>query len=146
LGDEVKLDGYIERDKRGRPVALYLGPRQPQTIEFTVPIRIVSEANLREHWAKRAKRKTAQQVEMIVELRNVLRQSPRVAFPCVVTLTRIGPRRLDSDNLANGFKAVRDAIAGVLGIDDGDSRIRFEYEQEANGKREYGVRVGITFY
>lgn len=139
----MKLDGHIQRDESGKPVALYLGPRQPRVIEFYAPIRIVSEANLREHWAVKAKRKTAQQCEMIVMLRNALQQKPKVKFPCVVSLTRVGSRRMDSDNLANGFKATRDAIANVLGIDDGDSRIRFEYHQEANGKREYGVRVRI---
>ena len=116
-----------------------------RSIEFSAPIRIVSEANDRSHWAVKHKRKSAQQTEMIIVLRNVLRESPKVAFPCVVTLTRIGPRAIDSDNLANGFKGVRDAIAGELEIDDGDSRIKFEYEQEAIGKREYGVRVKISW-
>lgn len=138
-----EYDFEIERDKEGMPVALDRLRAPEEWIEFTVPIKVVSEANLREHWAVKAKRKTAQQVEMIVTLRNVLRQSPKVAFPCVVRLTRIGARRMDSDNLANGFKAVRDAIASVLGIDDGDPRITFQYDQEVIGKRQYAVKVQI---
>jgi hypothetical protein len=143
----MKLDGHIERDESGMPTALYLAPRTPQmvSIGFTAPIRIVSEANSREHWAQRLKRKTAQQTETIIELRRVLRDSPKVRFPCVVTLTRIGSRRMDSDNLANGFKGVRDAIAHELRIDDGDERITFEYKQDVIKKRDYAIRVGIAF-
>jgi len=122
-----------------------LSPFLGRSIEFYAPIRIVSEANDRSHWAVKYKRKTAQQGEMIIILRNVLRKNPKVAFPCVVSLTRIGPRRIDDDNLANGFKGVRDSIAHELDVDDGDHRIRFEYDQEVIGKREYGVRVKISW-
>ncbi|HEY6244582.1 MAG TPA: hypothetical protein VIX17_11570 [Pyrinomonadaceae bacterium] len=122
-----------------------VSPFLGRSIEFSAPIRIVSEANDRSHWAVKHKRKTAQQGEMIIILRNVLRQNPKVTFPCVVTLTRIGPRRIDDDNLAGGCKFCRDAIAHELDIDDGDERIKFEYDQEVIGKREYGVRVKISW-
>jgi len=124
-----------------RDVTPFLG----RSIEFFAPIRIVSEANLREHWAVKNRRKTTQQTEMIIVLRNVLRQSPKITLPCVVTLTRIGPRKIDDDNLANGCKGIRDAIAHELDVDDGDSRITFHYDQEVIGKREYGVRVKISW-
>lgn len=38
-------------------------------------------------------------------------------------------RVLDDDNLTGGFKALRDAIARSLGVDDGDNRIRWECRQ-----------------
>lgn len=51
---------------------------------------------------------------------------------------------LDTDNLANSFKAVQDAIAKRMGIDDGDqSKVHWVYEQRATGKREYGLEVKI---
>lgn len=63
---------------------------------------------------------------------------------CVITLTRVGARMLDPDNLANSFKAVQDAIAKRLGIDDGDqSKVRWVYEQRATGKHQYGLEVKI---
>lgn len=45
---------------------------------------------------------------------------------CILSLRA---SELDDDNLASAHKAFRDAIAKTLGIDDGDSRIRFRYLQ-----------------
>lgn len=47
----------------------------------------------------------------------------------VISLVRFGPGTLDDDNLAGGFKPLRDAIAIELGIDDRDGRVRWEYGQ-----------------
>jgi hypothetical protein len=59
----------------------------------------------------------------------------------VVRLTRIGPRKLDSDNVAGACKATRDGVADWLGVDDGDeSRVRWVYAQERGA---YGVRVEV---
>jgi len=60
-----------------------------------------------------------------------------------ITLTRIAPRALDSDNLASGLKAVRDGVADALGVDDGTSRIEWRYAQERGKPGEYAVRVAI---
>lgn len=49
----------------------------------------------------------------------------RLAFR--ITIIAVGPELLDDDNCATGSKALRDAIATSLGVDDGDGRIRFEY-------------------
>lgn len=62
---------------------------------------------------------------------------------CIVTLIRIGGRRLDPDNLATSFKPLQDAIAETLGIDDGDSRIEWQYRQIQRGKAESGCIVKI---
>jgi len=49
----------------------------------------------------------------------------------VVHLVRAAPRRLDSDNLARAFKAVRDQVAAQLGLaSDADPRVAWLYEQE----------------
>jgi len=62
----------------------------------------------------------------------------------VITLTRIAPGTLDSeDNLHAGFKPVRDGLAGALGLDDGDDRFRWLYGQEKAGRGVYSARVTI---
>jgi hypothetical protein len=65
-------------------------------------------------------------------------------MPCSITLTRIAPRRLDSDNLARSLKAVRDGIADAIGVDDGDPRLEWRYAQEQGAVREYAVRVEVV--
>lgn len=60
----------------------------------------------------------------------------------VVSLVCFRRRALDDDNLIGGCKALRDAIAGSLGIDDGDKRIRFEYSQQVtSGPVGTAVRI-----
>jgi len=110
-------------------------------LAFTMPVRVVSEANLREHWRTKHGRKKEQQ-EIVSEEWMDVRHVP-IALPCVVRLVRIGPKRLDADNLAGSFKHVQDGVARELGIDDGDERIKWEYEQVAVGKRVYQVRVEV---
>ena len=41
----------------------------------------------------------------------------------VVTFTRLGGKRLDRSNLPTATKAVEDAVAFMLGADDGDDRL-----------------------
>lgn len=112
-------------------------------MEFTVPIRIESEMNKREHWSVRRKRFTEHKACV-----SYAWPKPRYRDygdgPLLVTLTRIGPRKLDSDNLASGFKAVRDEIARIVGVDDGDEeRLIFRYRQERGKPREYGAHIRI---
>lgn len=57
-----------------------------------------------------------------------------------VRIVRIGPRPLaDDDNLSGGAKWIRDMIAEVVGVDDGDKRYVWVYEQRRGVKRPYGV-------
>lgn len=114
-----------------------------QKVVFDAPIRIISEANDRSHWAVKSRRRRAQQQEMDVMLLNAL-QGRKVALPCTVKLTRVGPKKMDDDNWINGAKGIRDAIARRLGIDDGDPRIKFEYEQVPIGRREHNIIVEIN--
>jgi copper chaperone CopZ len=63
-------------------------------------------------------------------------------MPCVVTLTRVSPGRLDSDGVVGSMKFVRDAVARWIGVDDKhDDIVAYQYAQE-HGK-EYGVRVAV---
>lgn len=101
-------------------------------------LRIESIANSRfNRWTGTAKKRVQDQ-----HMLAALATTKKPALPVVVTLRRIGPREIDDDNLAGGFKRVRDRIAEWLGCDDGDkSRVRWVYEQVAIGKREYAVQV-----
>jgi len=129
-------------------VAEAVPPRPNPQLAFMMPVKVVSEANLREHWRTRHGRKKKQQDETVLcwpKLPDSLRFPALVTVkaPCVVRLLRIGPKRLDSDNLAGSFKHVQDQIARLIGIDDGSPLIKWEYEQVAVGKRIYQVRVEV---
>ncbi|GAB4240845.1 MAG: hypothetical protein OHK0028_19100 [Deltaproteobacteria bacterium] len=107
-----------------------------------LPVRTWSEANQRGHWGKRARRAKRQR-----EAARLLVRAARLALPAsgpvVITLTRIAPRALDSDNLVSGLKAVRDGVADALRVDDGSSRIEWRYAQAKGKPGEYAVRVEI---
>lgn len=109
----------------------------------TLPVRIESIANKREHWAARSARAKSQRVQAWAELRYVADSAPRLLGPVLVTLTRIAPRDLDSDNLAIGFKSVRDGIADWLGVNDNDKRITWVYAQERGKPKEYAARIEV---
>ncbi len=111
-------------------------------VSFLAPVRIESNANLREHWATRARRNKRQRSVIQWHLR-ALGSIPKPAGQLVVTITRIAPRRLDDDNAIGGCKAVRDAIAEWLGIDDGSEQVAWRYGQERGRPREYACRVRI---
>lgn len=90
-------------------------------IEYFIPVKTKSEANMREHWAVKRKRTSKQRKMGMLLTRNALNLygfGQRKGLQ--ITLTRIGARKLDSDNLAGSMKAVRDGIADALGINDGD--------------------------
>lgn len=110
------------------------------TIEL--PLRLVSEANAHEHWRKRHQRAEAQKHVTRVLLGN---RPGWIAAPLTVRLTRIAPRKLDSDNAVISAKHVRDAIAAWLGIDDKhDHLVEYVVGQEKGAPGQYAVRVEIS--
>lgn len=112
-------------------------------VDFGAPVRTVSESNSREHWAVRNRRKREQQELIAVAMQNATR-GQQIELPCQVTLTRIGPRRLDShDNLRSCFKGIVDQICKKLNVDDGSDQVRFEYTQMPNKSRNYSVKIAI---
>lgn len=115
-----------------------------------VPTTVVSEANRPrgEHWGKRTQRKNAQQASTLAMLASLgLAPSDRRArfgSGAVARLTRIGGQPMDSDNLARAFKAVRDAVAHWLGIDDGSPLIAWTYDQRPRtAKEKIGIEIEI---
>lgn len=112
----------------------------------TLPIRLVSEANSREHWAKKAKRTKATRCAVFLALcakghRGGLAASP--VARATVHIVRIAPRGFDDDNMVRSAKAVRDSVAEYLGLDDRTDRIRWTYAQERGGVGVYAVRIHV---
>jgi len=99
-----------------------------------IPIRTRSELNLREHWAVRAKRVKQQKQDATIF---VLAAAAYFDPSRTIVLTRLGKRKLDSDNLAGALKHVQDAVAKHVGIDDAD--LKWEYRQVVS--KEWGVIV-----
>jgi hypothetical protein len=108
-----------------------------------VPVKLISEANQREHWTTRSRRKKDQQ-RSVSFCWVASGFGHEFQFPVVVTLTRIGVRKLDPDNLAGSFKHVQDQIAREMGVDDGDEkRVRWIYEQRKGAPKQYALEVLI---
>jgi hypothetical protein len=112
-------------------------------IVVTLPIRIVSEANLREHFRTVAARKKIHRQTACVLMQRHLRPIPERR--ATITLTRIAPRVLDDDNLAGGFKACRDGVADWLGIDDGSPMLTWRYAQRKGKRGEYAAEVQVEW-
>jgi hypothetical protein len=101
----------------------------------------VSESNIREHWRTRSARARAQKIAVHNQLGLYDHRSLRL--PAVVRIVRIASRDLDSDNLSRSQKAVRDAIAEWLGIDDGSTTVRYCYAQARSSRDACGVLIEI---
>ena len=113
-------------------------------ISIGIPVRIESSLNLREFWRTRANRNTSHRKEVYFGLRQACPKFNPALLPCVVTLTRIAPRELDDDNLAGGFKSVRDGVADWLAIKDNDKRVEWQYAQRKGAPRHYSAMIEIA--
>jgi hypothetical protein len=104
-------------------------------MKYTLPLKIVSTANMRESWQARHRRAK-------LHRSTAYTLTPKMTMlPSCILLTRIGPKLLDTDNLAGGFKAVRDGIADKLRIDDGDERVQWFYDQRTGKPKEFSAEV-----
>ena len=108
-----------------------------------LPVRIVSEANVREHWRKVAQRKQSHRRTALLMLR---------ATPCpcsdeqiTITLTRIAPRTLDDDNLASGLAGCQDGVSQWLGVVGVNNRTRWIYRQRRGQVGEYAVEIVVQW-
>lgn len=105
-----------------------------------IPVRTYNTANVRWHWAKKAKIAKDQRFLTFAEARaKGVTKAPAGRFR--VICHRIGKRRMDTDGLAISFKPIRDGLAVAMGIDDGDPRIDWHYTQETG--KSYSVRITI---
>lgn len=60
-----------------------------------------------------------------------------------ISLTRLGPGKMDTLNVGDAVKYVADAVADILAIDDGDGRLEWVLNSERAAG--YGVRVELRF-
>ncbi len=109
-------------------------------LHVVAPIKVISEANSHTHWRMRQKRARDQRAAAKRALGEDISGPPP---PYTITLTRIGPRTLDSDNLVGAFKHVRDGVADWLRIDDGDKRLTWNYAQRRGLSKEYAAEIRI---
>lgn len=119
----------------------FVARRHGNTVTITLPIRLGSVSNLREHWSQRAKRAKSHRGSVSLAVAYYARE---LGLPVTVTLTRIAPRALDDDNLRGALKATRDGIADAFGVDDRDPRITWLYAQRRGKPREYGLEIAIA--
>jgi hypothetical protein len=131
-------------------VSSFSCPEKPDnSIQFSVPVKILSEANNSDHWAKKNSRKHA--IRSAIKLRWLLIGSVEIELPCLIRLTRIAPRSLDYDNLVYSMRNVTNIVAELIlpglapGRADGDTRLKFEYLQRKVSKT-YAVEVEIISY
>jgi hypothetical protein len=102
---------------------------------------VVSEANTRCHWTVRRKRQRLQSDLLRVGILAGNFYYPAQCLPLTITFTRHGGKRMDCDNLAGAFKAVRDSLAKWLRRDDGDPLLTWRYEQRGGTR---GITVEIS--
>ena len=114
---------------------------------WVLPIATASEANGRE-WRPRSTRTQAARRAVSAHLGRALVWAAAFAAhyhaggALRVAITRLGGHRLDRSNLPAALKATEDAVALVLGADDGDPRWRPSWDQEPGGP--VGVRVELA--
>ncbi len=110
-------------------------------VDITIPgLQLVSEANWRGHWATKARRVSAQRNIVTIMLATTQARFMALYAPLTVVITRIAPRRLDSDNAVGSAKAVRDAIAQAMKVSDGNDSVDWRVDQ---AKGPVGVRIQI---
>ncbi len=112
-------------------------------ITRTFPLHTVSEANARDGWRARARRAKEHRGVVAMVLRPMLSGWRVGTRQIEVTFVRVSAGKLDDDNLRSAIKGTRDGVSDALGIDDGDPRVQFFYEQERCSPKSYAVIVTI---
>ena len=110
-----------------------------------IPLRLMSEANIKDHHFVKSNRIKKQKQVIKLFINPII-----VELPVRVTLTRVAPRKLDEhDNLRMAFKHVVDCIADHLipgkkaGRADDDKRIEWVYDQKQGFPEQYNIELKI---
>lgn len=117
----------VESKPKPKPKATPL-PTSRLRLDITVEnLRLRSTANMGGQLKAAIARKTATKDAV----REALLRVARFPLPCVVVMTRLGGKDLDSDeNLPMAFKSVKDVIADWLGLpNDKDRRVKWRFKQ-----------------
>ncbi len=112
-------------------------------IIIKVPVRILSEGNIRDHWSRKHKRN--KELKRVIKYYLNLSKKPRL--PCKIILTRVSPRLLDIDNLWSSLKYPIDIVCDWLipglkpGQADSDKRIEIVCSQKKCKMGDYAPEV-----
>jgi hypothetical protein len=115
---------------------------------ITLGIETASEANGRDWKARNRRGGAAWKAVSRLCGRNIRHLAPLAEhYYChdgalKIVFARIGGRKMDRSNLPAAMKAVEDALAFMLGADDGDPRWQAEWEQQP-GPGPVGVSISI---
>lgn len=141
----LKLAGVVSPRKR-KPPGVLTGAAPAWAFVLYPACRVISESNSRGHWSVGASRAKAQRAAVLaawhaspLAMTAHLRAWGAV-LPVTVTLTHFGPKMDRDDNLNRAFKAIRDEVARLIGVDDGDECVGWRYAQLAGGP---GVEIRI---
>lgn len=109
-----------------------------------IPIRLISEANNHDHWAKKYKRQQQQQQRIKLEW---LHLRPDIKLPCEIHLIRYGKKELDYVNLVHSFKSIQDQIADCItpglapGQADSNPKMTWKFSQKIT--KTYAIQIDI---
>jgi len=124
---------------------LYIKEPPKADVQARCPTRLVHEQNAREHWRRKASRAKSERHDGFICAADAARKHPKhLRLPIRVTITRLSPRKLDSDGLVASAKHFRDGVADYLDLDDGkDSLVSWAYEWEKTSANLAGTAVRI---
>lgn len=112
-------------------------------IDWTIPIILVTP-NTQEHWT--AKHRRNKRIFSLIS-RKWIFEKAKVTLPCIITLTRYGPRLWDEDNNIYSCKSLRDTLTQLIfpdktrGHGDNNPQIQWIYKQEKS--KQKGIRIQI---
>lgn len=125
------------------------GPAEPRgapSLTVEVEVKTVSEGNTRSSKAvigRKKKQRDAVEASLSCSpASDDLGVLYDLGGPWCVRLTRLSVHCLDRDNLAASMKAVTDAVAFALGVDDGDPAFGVTWVQEVR-QGPAGVRIEV---
>lgn len=110
-------------------------------MKFLIQIKTVNELNAHAHWRTRQKRAKMQRAAT----RMAIGWWHEFPLPIRVTFTRIAPGNgLDpGDGLPSAFKAIRDELADIIGVNDRSPLYEWVYAQRRGEAKEYGVEIEL---
>jgi hypothetical protein len=115
----------------------------------TIPFRSASEANGRD-WRARSRRSgeawkaVSRTLGPHLGLLASFAEAYHADKGLMIKFVRLGGRKMDKSNLPAAMKGVEDALAFMLGADDGDPRWHTDFDQEPGGL--VGVRIEVEIY
>ncbi len=141
----VRLEALAPSEKRASKREL-LPTYRVGPLAWQIGVEVVPEMNLRSHQSRIArgaaqKRAVMQAVAPDWRLWGPTGDHCRAGKPLLVRFVRLGGKRLDTINLMTCFKSCEDAMASLLGCNDGSTFWRLECEQETVAG--IGIRVEL---